>query len=241
MNGMSATVAQIIADTPAAARVFDDHRINYAGEGKDSLDIACQKAGVSSGHIMEEIRIAAQTDYQADPHDWQHAPLRELISHIINAHHAYIENQLPLLEDEIARSAGAHSKDTDEIYDRLRRIFRHFRNEIVRHNKREEMVLFPSIIALEHAVETNWRGPKKSFGFATETIQSMEGEHESVCALLAEMRRIANEFIPPEKAAGAERSLYRDLRDFEVNMRRHFHLENNILFPRAAALEDGKL
>ena len=134
-----------------------------------------------------------------------------------------------------------HSKNTGETSIRLQQIFNQLRDEIVRHNRREEMILFPSIIALERASETNWRGPKKSFGFATETIQSMEGEHESVSALLAGIRSITNEFTPAANAAGRDRSLYQDLREFEANMRRHFHLENNILFPRAAALEDGKL
>ncbi len=240
-NGQSLTVGQIVTDTPAAARVFDDHGIDYAGGGKDPLDVACRKAGVRPDRILEEIRIAAQTDIPTDLHDWHSAPLRELISHIINAHHAFLDVQLPLLENKISRSAAMHSKDKGETSVRLQQIFSRFRDEIVRHNRREEMILFPSIIALERAAEANWRGPKKSFGFATETIQSMEGEHESVSALLAEMRRITNEFTPSANAAGRDRSLYHDLSEFEANMRRHFHLENNILFPRAAALEDGKL
>ena len=222
-NEKTLTVSQIVAETPAAARVFDDHRIDHTGGGKDPLEPACRKA-----------------DIPVDAIDWHTAPMRDLISHIIDAHHTFLDVQLPLLENKISRAAGMHSKDSGQTSVRLQQIFSQVRDEIVRHNRREEMILFPSIVALERAAETDWRGPKKSFGFATETIQSMEGEHESVSALLAEIRRITNEFTPATDASGRDLSLYRDLCEFEANMRRHFHLENNILFPRAAALEDGK-
>jgi regulator of cell morphogenesis and NO signaling len=240
-NGKARLRSQIVADTPTAAQVFDNSHTDYSCGGNDPLENACGEAEVRPDRILEEIPVAAQTEIPTDLHDWQNAPMRDLISHIINEHHAFIEVQLPLLENKISRSVEMHAKDTDESSDRLRQIFRQFREEIERHNKREEMVLFPAIIALELATESNWRGPKNSFGFATETIQSMEGEHESVNSLLAEIRRITNEFTPAANARGVDRSLYRDLREFEANMRRHFHLENNILFPRAAALEDGKL
>ena len=241
INGRDRTVGQIVVDTPAAATVFDNHRIDYAGGGKDPLEVACGRVGVRPDLILEEIRMAVQTQIPTDLNDWHTAPMRDLINHIVNAHHAFLEVQLPLLENKISRSAGVHSKDADETYVRLRQSFTRFRDEILKHNKREEVILFPSIIALERAIENNWRGPKRSFGFATETIQSMEGEHESVSALLAEIRRITNEFTPAANAGGVDRSLFHDLREFEANMRRHFHLENNILFPRATALEDGRL
>jgi len=235
-SGHRLTVGQIVAETPAAARVFDDHKIDYFAEGKELLEVACGKVGIRPDRILEEIRLAAQTEIPTDRHDWHSAPMRDLIHHIINAHHSFLEVQLPLLDSMIARSAGIHSKD-DATYSHLRQVFQQFRNEIERHNKREEMVLFPAIIALERATEANYRGPKKSFGFATETIDSMEGEHESIHELLSEIRRITNEYQPASSARGTDRSLFHDLRDFEANMRRHFHLENNILFPRAAALE----
>src|SRR5450631_1039071 len=115
-TGQTLTVGQIVANTPTATRIFDGHRIDYAGGGKDPLDIACQKAGVRPDRILEEIRFATQTDIPADGTDWHTAPMRDLICHIIDAHHAFLDVQLPLLENKISRSAGMPSKDTDETY-----------------------------------------------------------------------------------------------------------------------------
>ena len=92
----STTVGQIAADTPAAARVFDGHGIDCACGGKDPLNTSCRKAGVRPDQILEEIRIAAQPGIPTDRNDWHNAPLRDLIRHIIYAHHAFLEVQLPL-------------------------------------------------------------------------------------------------------------------------------------------------
>lgn len=239
-NTMSLNIGQIVAETPAAARVFDDYQIDYCSEGKDPLDVACRKAGVSIDRILDEIQLAARTEIPTDLHDWRRAPMRDLIAHILNAHHAFLDVQLPLLEHEIMRSVGIHANDNNEHYQQLRKVFSRFRDEIEHHNKREEMVLFPAIIALEQSTAKSYTGPKRSFGFASQTVHSMEGEHESIHKLLNEIRRMTNSFTPPSDARGQDRSLYHDLREFEINMRRHFHLENNILFPRAAALEENR-
>jgi regulator of cell morphogenesis and NO signaling len=240
-HGKNPPIGQIVAETPAAARVFDEYRIDYCSEGKDPLDVACRKVGVLRDRIVEEIELAARTEIPTDLHDWHRAPMRDLIAHILNAHHAYLDAQLPLLEHEIMRSVGLHASEDNATYRRLRDVFARFRSEIEHHNKQEEMILFPTIIALEQASAKSHFGPKSHYGFAAQSIHSMEGEHESIHALLREIRSITNSFTPPSGANGQDRSLYHDLHDFELNMRRHFHLENNILFPRAAALEENRI
>jgi len=48
------------------------------------------------------------------------------------------------------------------------------------------------------------------------------------------MRELTSAFTPPEGACPTYRGLYHGLAEFERDMHVHVHLENNILFPRAA-------
>ena len=65
----------------------------------------------------------------------------------------------------------------------------------------------------------------------------MEREHGSAGDALGEIRRLTNDFELPAYACSTVRALYEGLQVLESDLHVHIHLENNILFPRAIALE----
>ena len=54
---------------------------------------------------------------------------------------------------------------------------------------------------------------------------------------MAEMRELSENFAPPEGACPTFHAFYNGLHEFELDLHQHIHLENNILFPRAIAME----
>jgi regulator of cell morphogenesis and NO signaling len=65
----------------------------------------------------------------------------------------------------------------------------------------------------------------------------MEHEHATAGQALADMRRLTNNYAVPDDACNTFRVLYGQLEELESDLHLHVHLENNILFPRAAALD----
>ena len=65
----------------------------------------------------------------------------------------------------------------------------------------------------------------------------MEAEHDAAGELLHELRRLSDDFTPPDGACNTYRVLYALLAEFEADLHQHVHLENNLLFPKALALE----
>jgi regulator of cell morphogenesis and NO signaling len=65
----------------------------------------------------------------------------------------------------------------------------------------------------------------------------MEAEHAEAVRLLAEMRRLSAGYEPPADAGNPLRDLYRGLAELEGDLHLHIHLENDVLFPRTAAME----
>jgi regulator of cell morphogenesis and NO signaling len=57
--------------------------------------------------------------------------------------------------------------------------------------------------------------------------------------LLAKIRLLSHDFVTPEDACPTYRAFYDGLKEFEQDLHQHIHLENNILFPRAIAIEES--
>jgi regulator of cell morphogenesis and NO signaling len=103
---------------------------------------------------------------------------------------------------------------------------------------KEERILFPYIGQLEEALAQKRLAPFAPFGTVRNPIGMMMKEHDAAGDLLREMRKISADYVVPEDACISYDTLYQALADFEADLHEHIHLENNILFPRAAAVEN---
>jgi regulator of cell morphogenesis and NO signaling len=56
---------------------------------------------------------------------------------------------------------------------------------------------------------------------------------------LRKLREISQGYTAPPDACVSFQTLYKALAEFEADLHQHIHLENNILFPRAIALENA--
>jgi regulator of cell morphogenesis and NO signaling len=65
----------------------------------------------------------------------------------------------------------------------------------------------------------------------------MEHEHDSAGNALRAMREASDGYAAPADACVSYQTLYKALAAFETDLHQHIHLENNILFPRAVAME----
>ena len=62
-------------------------------------------------------------------------------------------------------------------------------------------------------------------------------DHEQAGELLAQLRQVTRDFDVPADGCASYRSLYERLEHLEADTHRHIHLENNVLFPAAIAVE----
>jgi regulator of cell morphogenesis and NO signaling len=100
--------------------------------------------------------------------------------------------------------------------------------------RKEEMVLFPAIEALEAG------DARRPFPNAA-PIAVMEDEHDRAGALLTELRSLTCGYEVPEWGCATMRALYYGLAELEAAMHVHVHLENNVLFPRALGLPEQRV
>ena len=65
----------------------------------------------------------------------------------------------------------------------------------------------------------------------------LENEHENAGNIFKKIAKLTNNYIPPKEACNTFKALYNKLEEFEQDLHKHIHLENNILHPKAIKLE----
>ena len=234
------TVGEIASQAPAAARVFEKYGIDYCCAGKVLLEQACRERGIAPEELFAELENAAGGS-PGEEKDWTSASLSDLIQHILEIHHAYLKEQLPRLAQIIEKVVAAHGEKHGESLLPLQTVFRELKDELESHMWKEEIVLFPLIRNLEEAGSAGGPLPPAHCGSINNPIRVMEHEHEAAGRALSGMRSLTRNYTLPEDACNTYRVLYYELPQLEADLHRHIHLENNILFPRAARLEASLL
>jgi regulator of cell morphogenesis and NO signaling len=223
------TVAEIAAAAPSTIAVFQQHQIDFCCGGRIPLAKACESRGLDVDTVLAELRDAV-APRGAEP-NWSVASLTTLIEHIQRRYHQPLREELPRLAAMLEKVVSRHG---DHLPDRLlplQQTFETLQAELLGHMAKEDQVLFPCIIALENGAPL----PMANVGaWITSPIAMMEAEHEDAGAALAFIREVTDGFAPPDWACPTFRGLYYGLAQLETDMHVHVHLENNVLFPRAA-------
>jgi regulator of cell morphogenesis and NO signaling len=225
-----ATVRDIAMEFPQAVRVFESFGIDYCCGGGQSLEEACRRANVS----VTKVREALERPPEAEEHggaDWTAASLEELTDHIVTRHHTFVRRETARLAELLGKVAAKHQTNHPEL-NRLEQLFQALASELKLHMMKEEQVLFPMIRQLEEASREE-DADTAAFAGIMFPIERMISEHEDAGGVLRDIRSLTGSFQPPADACPSFRALYQGLEEFERDLHRHIHLENNILFPGA--------
>jgi len=225
------TVGDLVSERPGRSRIFEELDIDYCCGGKKPLEEASRAKGLDPAAVAERLR-EADTAPGAGEADCAGMSLTALIDHIVAAHHEYLRRELPRLADLLAKVVERHGARETRLAE-TQRVFQGLKAELDMHMRKEEQILFPAIREME---ETN--GPSSfGCGFLSSPIGVMEMEHDSAGAALERLRELTDAYTPPDWACNTYRAVLDGLEALERDLHQHIHKENNILFPRALALE----
>ncbi len=231
------TVRELALENPAATRLFEKLGIDYCCGGNQSLEEACERANVPAFLVVDSLEMAEETARAANQErDWKREPLSELIAHVQNIHHKYTREEIVRLTALLEKVCSVHGKNHPELFE-IRATFAALGQELTMHLMKEERVLFPYIVRMEEAIVQKEPVLPAPFGTVENPVAMMEHEHDSAGDALRAMRKASADYLPPTDACVSYQTLYKALAAFEADLHQHIHLENNILFPRAIAME----
>ncbi|HLY93029.1 MAG TPA: iron-sulfur cluster repair di-iron protein [Candidatus Angelobacter sp.] len=234
------TVRELAIEIPNATRTFERLGIDYCCGGSKTLADACQQAHVPLERVISELEQPSSFTPGAPSPDLPvaNSSLTQLIEHIVGKHHAYVKQETPRLQQLLQKVVAVHGAAHPELAT-IQQLFSGLSEELSSHMMKEEHILFPYIAALENAVNSGRPRPLPAFGTVSNPVRMMELEHDSAGAALKQISSLSSNYEPPAEACFSYRTLYSALKDFEADLHQHIHLENNILFPRAIAMETG--
>ncbi|MDK9708567.1 MAG: iron-sulfur cluster repair di-iron protein [Desulforhopalus sp.] len=234
MNESKQTIGEIVAEDYRTAKIFEDHGIDFCCGGKVELSAACLEKGIDLAAITEELEAVTSKPVEKSQNftSWE---LAFLIDYIVNVHHSYIKDntgQITAYARKIAEVHGAHHPEVIEIA----AIFTKMATDLMAHLQEEEEVFFPAL----KRVDMDKKAGATPAAIDKETINKslvkLTKEHEEVGDTIHKIQFLAGGYAIPDDVCNTFMVTYQKLKEFEDDLHKHVHLENNILFPKAAQL-----
>ena len=234
------TLRELVLETPAATRVLEKLGIDYCCGGNQSLEQACRAANLPIDQVLDSLEAAElATKPEGKDRDWQQEALADLVAHITSTHHKYTRSEIARLAPLLEKVRSVHGQNHPELQS-IQTSFLGLADELTMHMMKEEMMLFPYIVRMEESVIEGQPILPPPFGTVQNPVSMMMHEHDSAGDALRAMRQASGGYAAPADACVSYQTLYRTLAEFEADLHQHIHLENNILFPRAIAMEQGR-
>lgn len=210
-------VGEIAASMPHATKLFDLMGIDYVQHGQLSLRDACAEAGADPATVKQALE--AMPSSPDDP-NWADEPMQTLLEELRDRRH-------PVLHESLAQVAFAIADlPPNAAALALRAAFNALSEVLQPHLTREEHTLYPVIQHLEDCWTKNEPVSMRLLGGLKKPIASLVLEHAAIL-----------EKVESVRAAAEATPLAQTIDALAQELRLQFHLENNVLFPRACAVE----
>jgi len=230
-------ITDIVAHNYRTADIFRKYQIDFFCAGKLSLDEACKEKGLETEEILKELKRSMNSELAGNVPAFDEWDIDFLADYILNIHHRFLDKALPESYEYVKRFLSEQGGNHPELKE-LEVIFQRMMKEIPPHMRKEEEVIFPYIKQINHA----WRHKDSYASLLIRTLRKpveevMQAEHESVGKQLQKMREITEHYTLPSDASATHKIIFAKLKELDNDLVQHIHLENNILFPKAIALE----
>lgn len=220
-------IGEIAASMPHVTKLLDLLGVDYVLHGNLTLRDACAEAGVDPAIVRKSIESLPQPA-DARP-GWCDVSAQELIEELRDRRH-------PKMREMLADTAEllAEAQPGDPGLGALRDAFSALCEELQPHMTKEEHMLFPVI---QHLEDCWTRSETPGMNFVGGIAKPMAHLFEDHVQIMERLRQVHD---AAAVISGEQRELTRlvdAIADLEHEIREHVHLENNVLYPRAAAIE----
>ena len=228
------TIGELVAEDYRRAAVFSKYKLDFCCKGNRTLPEACEAKNLELDQILADLESI--TDNACRIPSAENLPPGQLAQYIEKVHHTYVEEAISQLGPYLNKVVSAHGNSNPELVE-IAQEFKNSAGELVKHMRKEELILFPYIRKLEEALKEKEAFTKPHFQTIENPVRMMRDEHQAEGERFEKIRSLTNNYEVPEGACNTFRVTYALLEEFEKDLHRHIHLENNILFPQAQQLE----
>jgi len=225
------TIGGFVAEDYRTAEVFERHGIDFCCGGNVPLDAVCRQKGIDPAVILREIEEAKREPVERSQNfaAWE---LPFLADYIVTIHHAYIKENAPQIALYARKVAEVHGPRHPEVKE-IAALFDRIAADLDAHLREEEEVFFPAVKRADSARKAGTAPKRQDSDAIKGDLVKLRREHEEVGDAIHTIRHLARDFALPDDACNTFAVTYQKLKEFEDDLHKHVHLENNILFLKA--------
>lgn len=231
---INSTVGEVVRDNYNTAQVFENFKIDYCCGGDISIKEACIRDKLDPEALLSQLE-STMVHMDRNSRYIEKLPLSGLCEYIVEIHHSYINETAPFLQQNLQKLCDVHGERHPELF-QIKDMFNEAAGNLAAHMKKEELELFPYIHKMVDLQSYGKQITGKPAGIQS-PIQAMMHEHQAEGDRFKAMSEIADQYKVPPDGCNTFEITYKTLGDFEKDLHRHIHLENNVLFPKSIELE----
>ncbi|MBK8947224.1 MAG: DUF542 domain-containing protein [Ignavibacteriae bacterium] len=228
------TIKEIVIKNFNTASVLDKYNIDYLFNGNISLANVSAKNAISLTQLKSELNEIFNNKnlYVDNYNDWD---IQILANYIIQNHHTFVRESINKIKnkiDEFENSSG------NEFISDIKNTFQKLTKEMENHMKKEETISFPYVNYLLSCKKFNEKPKIRRDGSIKKNLITLENEHASASNALIKIKEIIRKYSLLNTYKIVLTELNGLIIEFDKDLKKHIHLENNILFPKIEKLEN---
>lgn len=228
-------IGELVAQDYRTASVFKKYGIDFCCQGNRTINDACVKNNIDATSVVKDLNVIAEASNQGSI-DFQSWPIDLLADYIEKKHHRYVVEKSAEIQPYLDKICSVHGERHPELFE-INKQFAAGAGMLAQHMKKEELIVFPFIRKMTKADLAGTKLEVPPFGSVENPINTMMAEHTTEGDRFREIEKLSDNYTPPIDACNTYRVTFGLLKEFEADLHLHIHLENNILFPKAIALE----
>lgn len=229
---------RVVTEHPQLLPLFPRFNLKL-GFGEKSVEEVCEDHHVNTDFFLE-IANAYLDDLYVPGEGLSLFSLTTVVNYIASTHKYYTEIALPGVEEKIHRLLDHSSLSKNEIA-LVRDFFNDYKKDFLVHISEEEQHILPYILELERQSALERADPEFIHKLKSYTIREFEKGHDRLETSLKHLSTLIIKYLPPFDDLLLCHQVLNDLAALVKDLVDHAYMEDKVLVPRVADLEESLL
>ena len=225
---------QVVSDHPQLLPLFPRFNLKL-GFGELSVEEVCEKHQVNTDFFLE-IANAYLDELYVPGEGLSLFSLSTVVNYLASTHAYYSDIALPGVEEKILRLLDQSSLSEKEIA-LVKGFFNDYKKDFMVHISEEEQHILPYILELEKQSELEHPDPEFIRKLSSYSIREFEKGHDRLETSLKHLSTLIIKYLPPFDDLQLCHQVLNDLSALVKDLIDHADMEDKVLVPRVAELE----
>ncbi len=209
------------------------------GFGDKTVSQVCEESKVNLDFFLEITNSYVDEDYIPQK-ELNSFPVSLIVQYLKKTHLYYLDEKIPEIERFIHQVIEIEKAENDK-FKLVENFFTEYKQELTNHINREETNVHPYVLEIETAFLKNEITNDLYSRIKKYSINDFASEHDNVEEKLFDLKKIIIKYLPPCNSSGICNTILIELFRLEKDLNAHASLEDKVLIPKVAAMEEKLL